>query len=193
METADARDHLEYANRIIAQADRSLRPRGLLFILWGIVAASINLTWQYALAQPGPVHAAWFAPAAILWAIAVALTIRYSIQGRRCGGLNVIEQQFLRALWAAVICALCVDSFGWNVFPGWAMAGIWSIAYAIPLMFVGIQGHRFALAGGIVLLASIAVANFATGNIGFALAAGDLIGMTGLGIAFEVERSAARG
>ncbi|MDQ2871601.1 MAG: hypothetical protein M3R35_00560, partial [Candidatus Eremiobacteraeota bacterium] len=68
-------------------------------------------------------------------------------------------------------------------------AAIWSVVVAVPLLFVGLQGHRVTLTGGIVLLASVVAANFVhAGLTGYVLAAGMFVGLTGSGVALALMR-----
>ncbi len=127
-------------------------------------------------------------PAIILYGAAITTTIVYASRARRCGRLSIIQAQYLRVLYIS-LCAAGVAVFSGNIFNGWADGAIWSIAYAIPLTFIGVQGNRFALGGGVVLFASIIVANFFPHAIGIILALGMLIGYVGAGIATEAGRT----
>jgi len=187
MNAPEAREQLDVVDRVLAHAERSIRPSGMLFVLWGIVAAVVDLTFQAISWYSTRFVWWWFAPAVILYAAAILTTIVYANRAKRCGRLSVIEAQYLRVLYIS-LCAAGVAVFCASIFNGWADGAIWSMAFGISLVFIGIQGNRIALAGGIVLFASIIVANFVPHAVGVVLAIGMLIGYVGAGIAFEASR-----
>jgi len=184
MNAPEAREQLDVVDRVLAHAERSIHPSGTLFVLWGIVAAVVDLTFQAIDWYSTRFVWWWFVPAIVLYGAAIATTMLYASRARRCGRLSVIEAQYLRVLYIS-LCAAGVAVFCGSIFNGWADGAIWSIAYAIPLTFIGTQGNRIALAGGIVVFASIVVANFVPHAAGVVLALGILIGYVGAGIAFE--------
>ncbi|MBV9736727.1 MAG: hypothetical protein JO177_01055 [Candidatus Eremiobacteraeota bacterium] len=192
MNAPEAREQLDLVDRVLAHAERTIHPSGTLFVLWGVVAAVLDLTFQAIYWFRGAFTWWWFAPAVVLYAVALTTTIAYVNRARRCDRLSIIEAQYLRVLFIS-LCAAGLAVFCGNIFNGWADGAIWSIAYAIPLTFIGVQGNRIALAGGIVLFASILVANFIPNAPGIVLAIGMLVGYAGAGIAIEAERARANG
>ncbi|HEY8297542.1 MAG TPA: hypothetical protein VIG32_05925 [Candidatus Baltobacteraceae bacterium] len=187
MEPTEVRDHLEMVDRILAQANRAIQTRGTLFILWGVVAAILNLTAQMAVNA-----GAWQLWQTVLdgglYLAAIVISIAYVRRYQKSGRLNVTELQFIRILWISLAAAFVAEVGAPNIFTHWAMSAIWSICIAIPLLFIGAQGQRYALAGGVVLLASVIVANYTPHTTGIVLAIGDIVGYAGAGVAFELQR-----
>lgn len=186
MDAIEVKDQLQMIDRIIATADRTVRFRGVIFIVWGLLGAGLNLLNQSFVngsLSPNP----WAFLGIAGWLGAVVYTIFYVRGAKTAGCLNVTEMQFLRILYIALGCAMVVNIGAYNLFTGWAQGAIWSLASAIPLMFVGLQGPRVALYGGLILLGSIVAANFAGHSAGYMLALGDIVGYAGLGVALELK------
>ena len=189
MDPIEAGDHLAMVDRIIATADRSVRVRGTLFIIWGIAGALVDGTIQAALSF-GSAFRWWFwIPAVVVYFGAIAAQVYHMKHYRRLGRLNLVEAQFIRLIGISSFAAAVGALGGWYIFAGWPQAALWSLCLSIPLLFVGVQGHRYALAGGAALLASIVVANFTPHAVGLTLAIGFLVGYAGAGVAFEVLRA----
>jgi hypothetical protein len=95
-----------------------------------------------------------------------------------------VQREFFNMLWLTMGLAFIVNVGAFNIFRGWASAGIWSFAEAIVLFFIGIHGNRRALVAGIVVVVSLVVANFVgPATAGYVLAAGMVVGYAGFGIA----------
>lgn len=185
MDVVEVQDQLRMIDRIIAQADRTVRFRGIIFIVWGLAGAIMNLLVQSFVSgrlSPTP----WGLLGLAVWVGAVVFTIFYARGAKSAGCMNVMEMQFLRILYIALACAMVVNLGAFHIFTGWAQGAIWSLATAIPLMFVGLQGPRVALYGGLILLGSVVAANFAGAHAGYWLALGDIVGYAGLGVALEL-------
>ena len=187
MESSDAREHLEMVDRILSRADASVEPRGTIFIIWGVAAAVLNLSIQGYFSYGFTAQYWWTLPAAV-YVLAIAATMYYSIRCDREGRMSVTERQFLRILYVTLATAFVGGVLATNIFTQWAQSAIWSLCIAVPLLFIGVQGQRYALAGGVVLLASVVVANYTPHTVGVTLAIGDLIGYAGAGLAFELQR-----
>ena len=64
-------------------------------------------------------------------------------------------------------------------------AAVWSLGATIMMLFAGFDGDRRALAGGLILLASVLVANYAFPHAaGYVLAAGFILGYAIPGMLF---------
>lgn len=189
MDPLEASDRIAMVDRILATADQSLRIRGTLFLFWGIAGAVLDLTIQAALTWQSALRWWWWLPVAVVYVAAIVAQVLYVRHYRRLGRLNLLEMYFVRLIGISSFVAAVGCFGGWNVFLGWPQAAIWSLCLAIPLLFVGVQGHRYALAGGVVLLASIVVASFTPQAVGLSLAVGLLIGYAGAGVAFEVQNA----
>ncbi|MDQ6823795.1 MAG: hypothetical protein M3Z07_04810 [Candidatus Eremiobacteraeota bacterium] len=188
MDNADAREHLEMVDRILSRADSSVQPRGTIFIIWGVAAAILNLSIQGYFSYGFTAPYWWILPAGA-YVLAIAATIYYSVYCDREGRMSVTERQFLRILFITLATAFVGGVLASNIFTQWAQSAIWSLCIATPLLFIGVQGQRYALAGGVVLLASVVVANYTPHTVGLTLAVGDLIGYAGAGLAFELQRA----
>ncbi len=188
MDALEARDHLEMVDRILARAEHNMSPMTpWLYCLWGVAGAILDIADQLVFVQ-NVSPKLFFVSGAVLLA-AVGMTVAYARSARNAERVSAFERQIGRVFWAAWIAAIVVDFGGNRLFPGWAPAAIWSVVIAVPLLFIGLQGHRVTLSGGVVLLASVVAANFVpAGLTGYVLAAGMLVGLTGSGIAFALLR-----
>ncbi|GAC1503618.1 MAG: hypothetical protein NVS1B14_09110 [Vulcanimicrobiaceae bacterium] len=177
-----ARDHLEMVDRILARADETkncvpYQP----FLIWGVAAAVINLVNELVYVQHVSDRLFFLAGAAIVVALLLTMVYVRQLQGQERRSL--IGRQVYYAFNIAWILAAACDLLAFRIFPQWGQAAIWSVMYGAAMLFAGtLVRSRVLLAGGIVLIASIAAANFAVGFAGYILAAGDLIGLAGAGL-----------
>jgi hypothetical protein len=179
--SAQVRDHIEMVDRILARSERSLRVGGEFFFVWGIVGASVTLAAQLLLNHLIPTGALWALP--VLFAFAIAFSVVRGRQlGKRSDGLPLIQREFFAVLWISLGVAFFVDALAYRIFTMWAGSAIWNVAAAIVLLFIAVHGNRRALAGAIIVLASIAAANFVPAIAGYLLAAGMLFGYAGFGL-----------
>ncbi|MDQ2872351.1 MAG: hypothetical protein M3R35_04395, partial [Candidatus Eremiobacteraeota bacterium] len=170
MENLEVRDHLEMVDRILALAEHCTRPATpWLYIVWGLAGAVLDIVDQLVFAQRYTMNLLYLSGVVLL--AAVVMTVAYVLGARNAARVSAFERQIGRVFWAASIAGAVVDIGGGNLFSGWAAAAIWSVVVAVPLLFVGVQGHRVTLTGGIVLLASVVAANFVpAGLTGYVLA-----------------------
>lgn len=188
MDAREAREHLDMVDRILTTAEkRPYRPMGSLFVVWGLGAAFIDISAQFSHGVP---LGAWAVAGAIVLALALAYTIFISVRARRRADRMPNSEarmgRILGAVWLAIwVCSLCQP----HMFSGWASAAIWNTGAAISLLAPGFFGDRRALFGGIVLLASVVVANAWFAYAGFALAAGFLIGYVSVGILYMIQNA----
>jgi hypothetical protein len=182
MDASEAREHLEMVERIVAASSRRLEAGGDFFIIWGIASAFACLTFQMILQG-------WW-PWASLWAVGIVdlLAIVYSsVRGRyyRCNldRFSFLQREFFNVLWLSFGMAFLVNILAFNIFQMWAQSAIWAVAEIFVLLYIGMHGNVRAIAGALVILASLAAANYAGHFVGFWLAGGILVGYTGFGIA----------
>ncbi len=184
MEPADAREHLEMAERIVAASTRelSMRYAAPFFVVWGLASGTVCLIYQLIATGIAPPWTQWIGVG--LLALAVVFSAVYGrISSKSACGLTFLQREFLNVLWIAMCVAFVVNVGGWNIFPLFAVSAVWAVAASIVLFYIGLHENRRALAGGIVLVGSIVVGNFMPSIVGYVLAAGFYIGYAGFGIA----------
>jgi len=186
MDRSEAHEHLAMVDRILENsANRPFRPIGSMLIVWGLATAAVDAGEQVFLST-GSVLFARAGLVAIVLAILFTVCVEIAIR-RNSGGLPAAEKRMVRAIYAVWLCVLCAAFSAPNVFAGWSAGGIWSLGAAITLFMSGLSGDRPSLVGGIVIAASMIVANFATPHApGYTLAAGMLLGYAVPGVILAV-------
>jgi hypothetical protein len=183
IDTAQARDHLEMVDRILAQSEQRLCYGAEYFIVWGIYGAAATLDWQLIDNRILPFGAVW-AQAAMLALAAIVTILRARATKASRSRQSLVQREFFNVMWLTLGLAFIANVAAFNVFSGWAQAAIWSYAQAIVLLFIGMHGSRRGIYAGIAVIVSIAVANFAGDRAaGYVLAAGMLAGYCGFGVA----------
>ncbi len=180
MNASDAQEHLEMVERIVAASSRKLEAGGEFFVLWGLISGTLDLLSQLASDGRVPPSAMWLGPVLV-----VAGIVGSTLFARRCrqdGRMSFLQREFITVLWLTLAMALAVNLIGGNIFAQWAQAAVWSVAASIVLFYIGAHGNRRAQVGGIMMLASIAFANFNLPVAGYALAAGMYLGYAGFGV-----------
>jgi hypothetical protein len=185
MDASEAREHLELVEKIIAVSSRKLEVGGEFFVAWGVASAFFTSTYQLAL--DGRIPAAWFQWSyPVVYVAAIVFSVvrgrYYRLHGK---GMTLLQREFMNVLTLTMSLAFITDVVGFHIFTGWALAAIWTVAACIVLFFIGMHGNVRATACGILMLASLAIANFVTPIAGYALAAGFLVGYAGFGL-FEM-------
>lgn len=178
---AQARDHIEMVDRILTRSERSLRIGGELFLVWGVWGAAVTLVFQLINARVVPAGALAVLPV-LLAATVIFSWVRVRQLRKHRDGISLLQRDFLSVLcisWGVTFVAVLL---GYRLFSGFASSAIWNVAGAILLFFIASHGNRPALAGGLVMLGSIAVANFMPLYPGYALAGGMLLGYAGFGL-----------
>jgi hypothetical protein len=183
MDASEAREHLEMVERIIAASARKLEAGGEFFIIWGLASGLFNLLAQLITDDRLPVRAAWAVPA--IYVVAICLSIWRGYVCKREGGdrQSLLQREFFNVLWLTISMAFISNVIGYHIFAGWAMAAIWTVAGSIVLLFIGMHGNRRALIGAVVMIASLAIANFEIAYAGYALGGGFILGYAGFGLA----------
>ena len=189
MKPSEARERLDLVDRIVSASSREfcLGLAGPFFLIWGLFSGLVNLAFALAVHGLVPSESLWVCPALLAAAIvASALYGRYL--EREKDRLTFLHREFLNVLWITIGVTFVAMIGGYRLFPGIAAGALWSVASSIVLFFIAFHGNRRALAGGIVLLASLVVANFEPAVGGYVLAAGFFLGYAGFGVVEMVAR-----
>jgi hypothetical protein len=181
IDAAQARDHLEMVDRILAETQPRLCSGGEFFVIWGVVSAAITVLGK--LVHEGILGVAWLWAIPIVLAAAAIFSILRGRQTRRAlARTSLVQREFFNVLWLTLGLAFVVNVAVNNIFAGVASAAIWSIAEAIVLLYIGMHGNRRAQIAGILVVVSLVAANFAPANVAaYVLAAGMLVGYAGFG------------
>jgi len=181
MNPGEARNHIEMVDRILAETHQRLCAGGEYFVVWGFGSAAITLLFQLTNRGLFPPGALWFVPVVLV--VCVIFSI---VRGRATQALvarsSLVQREFFNVLWLTLGLAFVVNLAVFRIFSGLAAAAIWSVAEAIVLLYIGMHGNRRAQIAGVVVVASLIVANFIDpGLAGYVLAAGMLLGYAGFG------------
>ena len=179
---AEARNHLEMVDRILAESQQRLCAGGEFFVVWGLFSGGATLA--------GHLIARGIAPFGLIWVIAAALaaSVAFSVWRARAlrgkgGRESLVQREFFNVLWLTIGLAFVVNVAAYRIFSGAAAAAIWSVAEAIVLLYIGMHGNRRAQIAGVVVVVSLIAANFAPPPIvGYVLGAGMLVGYAGFGL-----------
>src|SRR5450755_4569268 len=98
METSEIRDQLNVVDRVLAQADQTVYVGADIFLVWGLAAAFLDVTFQ--LRVDGRVGD----PAFVAPALGIVIAIVYSIVRGRALALRSerksnLQREFLNVLW----------------------------------------------------------------------------------------------
>lgn len=183
LSAAQAREHIEMVDRILAQSDQSLCAGAEYFVVWGLYSGVSVSVWQLVANGVLPATALWIQAALLIAAIAFSV-----VRGRATSAAperrSIVQREYFNVLWLSIGLAFIANVAAFRVFSGWAQAAIWSYAEAIVLFFIALHGNRRAMLGGIAVVVSLIAANFVPTDVrGFVLAAGLVTGYTGFGIA----------
>lgn len=187
MDAREAREHIEMVDRILTRAENEpVRIIPGLVIVWGLAAAAIDAGQQMYISGAGGHVGLWLSSAAL--AIGIVYSIALSVRILRSGCLDrvsIVERrmgQVMGAVWFTVLVAAFAQP---HVFAAWGGAAVWSMGAAIIMLIAGFGGDRRALAGGMILLASVLAANYVWPQVpGYALAAGFILGYAVPGVLF---------
>jgi hypothetical protein len=166
---------------------------GVNLVGFGLGAGLLNLAYQFSSGTHGAPLALVVAGAALLVASLVYMVV-WTATARRAA-----ERVSLRAVHAgrvmgAVWCSVTVAAFCQpHIFNQWSASAIWTLGGAISMLVNGFLGERRALAGGLILLASLVVANYVPAISGYALAAGFLFGYVAVGVMYLTGIGSAHG
>jgi len=183
LDSAQAREHIEMVERILAESSQRLCSGAGYFIVWGLYSGTATLSIQLVTNGVLPPAALWAQGALLLAAIAyTVLTSR--AQRAATPRQSLVQREFLNVLALTLGLAFIANVGAFNIFHGWAASAIWSFAEAIVLLYIGMHGNRRAQVCGILVVVSLIVANFVHGDLaGYVLAAGMVAGYAGFGVA----------
>lgn len=197
MQPAEAREHIEMVDSILARTERSLGVGGEFFLVWGVVGGLIILLFQFfgvaatgalivhnaqqmSLGRPPGAAALWAVPALIAFGVVFSIIRGRQLKRERC---SLLQREFLNVLWITTGMAFLVNAGVFWIFSGVANGAIWNVCCSIVLFYIATHGNRVALAAAIVLVASLIAANFAHAYTSYILAAGLIFGYAGFGLA----------
>jgi MFS family permease len=182
IDAAQAREHIEMVDRILAETQQRLCCGGEYFVVWGIASAFITVLAQLvdqSLVRP---TALWSIPAVLL-ASAVFSIARSRLTRQVLQRSSLVQREFFNVLWLTLGLAFVVDAAVFRIFAGIASAAIWSVAEAIVLLYIGMHGNRRAQVAGVLVVVSLIAANIASPSVaGYILGAGMLVGYAGFGV-----------
>ncbi len=187
MDAWEAREHLEMVDRILVNAgEQPVRMIPGMLIVWGIAAAVIDAGQQLYVQHIGGHAGALAADIALLMGFLFSVGVSVSLfRNHRYERISIVEQRMARtmgAVWFTVIVAAFAQP---HVFAGWSGAAIWTMGAAIMMLMAGFNGDRRGLIGGLVLLASVLIANYATPYApGYVLAGGFILGYAVPGVLY---------
>jgi hypothetical protein len=187
MDAREAREHLEMVDRILSEADActNYRPWTWALVIVGLAATLIEAGAQFA--TDG--HTRLIAEAGGALMVAGYIYMIWSAyNGRRnAERVSSAEARIGRAcsaVWLAVFIAFWAQPHIWGQ---WGGAAIWNLGAAIQMLMFGFFGDRRALVGGLLLAASITLANYVP-QPGYALGAGFLLGYFVPGLLMVLEK-----
>ena len=122
LEQGDAREHLEMVERILAESSQRLCYGGENLV-WGLYSALTTVLWQ--LVGNG------LLPRAALWTDGVFLFVAVAfsvVRGRMKSAHHVrrslVQRESFNVIWLTIGMAFVVNVGAYNIFNGWAAAGI---------------------------------------------------------------------
>jgi hypothetical protein len=182
IDAAQAREHLELVERILAESHPRLCAGGEYFVVWGIGSAFVTIL--FALVGRGIVgNAALWAAPVVLAACAVFSIVRGRLTRPELQRASLVQREFFNVLWLTIGLAFVVNVAAFRIFSGVSAAAIWSVAESIVLLHIGMHGNRRAQIAGVLVVVSLIVANFSPPGItGYVLGAGMLAGYAGFGV-----------
>jgi len=177
-----ARQHIEMVDRILAESHPRLCAGGDFFVVWGLASAFITVLFHLVNIGMFPARALWSVPV-VLAACALYSVIRARALRPTIVRTSLVQREFFNVLWLTLGMAFVANVAAFRIFSGIASAAIWSVAEAIVLLYIGMHGNRRAQIAGMLVVVSLAAANFvAPDRTAYVLAAGMLAGYAGFGI-----------
>jgi hypothetical protein len=146
-----------------------------------LAAAYLTALAQLVTNERLPIAALWSAPVA--YAAAIVFSILRGRYYRRCvDRFSFVQREFFNVLYLTMAMAFVTDLLGFRIFTEWAQSAIWTVAASIVLFYIGIHGNVRATICGIIMIASLALANFMLPIAGYVLAGGFIVGYAGFGL-----------
>ena len=181
MDASEAREHLGTVDRIIAASSRRLYAGGEFFVAWGIAGAVIDVIFTLVLAGVLPLQAEWIDLPVLLAAIVfTVLRVRFY---RTYGTMPLLQREYLNVMQISIGVAVFSNVLAFNLFSAMASMAIWNIVESIVLAYIAIHGNIRARIATVIMLMSVAIANFVPSFAGYILAAGVFFGYACFGIA----------
>jgi hypothetical protein len=182
IDTAQAREHIEMVDRILAETHPRLCAGGDFFVVWGIASAFITVLFHLVNVGVLAARTLWLVPI-VLVACAVYSMLRARALRGAIARTSLVQREFFNVLWLTLGMAFVANVAAFRIFSGIASAAIWSVAEAIVLLYIGMHGNRRAQIAGVLVVVSLVAANFvAPDRTAYVLAAGMLVGYAGFGI-----------
>lgn len=186
LDREQAADHLQMVDRILSRADDRVSLSGSPFIIWGFVAAVMNLGIQM-FTQRGSASLLWISVALLL--MALSYMVYFTMVMRKQERRGLLDRHIGNVFLIAWIVALFVTTFANHLIAGWTQAAVWSMMFGAAMMYcASLARSAVVFAGGVVMILSIVVANYFLHDVGYIIAAGDIIGMCGAGFALMLAR-----
>jgi hypothetical protein len=182
MDASEAREHLEMVEKIIAASSTKLEAGGEFFVVWGLAGAAVDVIDSLVWSRRVSPQFMWLGLAVLGLAMAFSI-VRGRAYRKIVGRMSLLQREYFNVLWLAMSIAFLANALGFNLFGFVGIMAIWSIFEVIVLLYIGMHGNRRALIGGLVLIISVALANFVPQYSGYILAAGVLVGYAGFGAA----------
>jgi hypothetical protein len=151
MDTAEARDHLQWVDEIVRLADRHLHFPPVTLVAWGLFGAIVNaVQWARASGFDMPADGVVQPPLML-----VALGVTISAAWRVPTGRRTLVDSYAGTVFVVVFGVLLILNVTaqHTVVPPKAMGLFWSAGLSMALLIVGLQASRPLLAGGVALLA----------------------------------------
>jgi hypothetical protein len=182
IDAAQAREHLEMVDRILAESHPRLCAGGDFFVVWGVASAYITVLFHLVDVGLLAARALWSVPI-VLAACALYSVLRGRALRQTFARTSLVQREFFNVLWLTLGLAFIANVAAFRIFSGIASAAIWSVAEAIVLLYIGMHGNRRAQIAGVLVVVSLVAANFvAPDRTAYVLAAGMLVGYAGFGI-----------
>jgi hypothetical protein len=188
IDSAQAREQVEMIERILAASSQRLYAGGEYFLVWGLYSALVAVLWQLIYNDLASYWALTIAGVALVAAI-VFSTRRARSDGTSNGRRSLLQREFLNVLYLTLGLAFVANFACFHLFSGWGQVAIWSFAEAVVVFYIGMHGNRRAQIAGILIIVSMAVANFVDPTIaGYVLASGMVFGYAGFGLSEMLAR-----
>lgn len=182
IDAAQARDHVEMIDRILAESHQRLCAGGEYFVAWGAASAYATVFSGLIVRGVIPGAAVWSIPAVLACAVIFSV-VRTRATRQILQRSSLVQREFFNVIWLTITLAFIADTVVNRIFSGMASAAVWSIAEATVLLYIGLHGNRRAQIAGVLVVVSMVAANYAPQNLaGYILGAGMLFGYAGFGV-----------
>jgi len=184
LSAAQAKDHLQMVDRILSRTEAANGVSGWPFVVWGAYGAASNGVAQLAAGGSHISGNVWLAGEVL---VVVAISLFFIIQGvsgmRNRERLGLIDRHIGTIFMIGWVVAWVTTLMAGNIFGNWALSAIWSLIYGITMMScAAMLRSKVMFGGGVILIASIVLANYSYHLAGCFLGLGFLVGMGGTGL-----------